>query len=102
MILGTIWGKNSAIFGKFYLLYWDFSADWECPRSTGNFFSQLGKIWKDKKPCSGRINKKRIKVLNQEMQPIPIHFIRSMEYQVDSFHKKQFSVEIHAGSLSGQ
>ena len=42
----TIMGKNSAIFskiGKFYLLNWDFSANWECSRSIGNFFSQLGK-----------------------------------------------------------
>ena len=39
-------GKNCAIFskiGKVYLLYWDFSAYCECSRSTGNFFSQLGK-----------------------------------------------------------
>ena len=42
----TIWGKNSAIFskiGKVYLLNWDFSANWEYSRSTGNFFSQMGK-----------------------------------------------------------
>ena len=42
----TILGKNSAIFskiGKVYLLNWDFSANWECSRSIGNFFSQLGK-----------------------------------------------------------
>ena len=49
MILGkytTILGKNSAIFskiGKVNLLIWDFSANWECSRSIGNFFSQLGK-----------------------------------------------------------
>ena len=49
VILGknmTIWGKNSAIFskiGKVYLLNWDFSANWECSRSIGNFFNQLGK-----------------------------------------------------------
>ena len=49
LILGkttTILGKNSAIFskiGKVYLLNWDFSANWECSRSIGNFFSQLGK-----------------------------------------------------------
>ena len=49
MILGkktTILGKNSAILnkiGKVYLLYSDFSADWECSRSIGNYFSQLGK-----------------------------------------------------------
>ena len=39
-------GKNSAILnniGKIYLLNWDFSANWECSRSIGNFFSQLGK-----------------------------------------------------------
>ena len=38
-------GKNSAIFskiGKVYLLIWDLSANWECSRSNGNFFSQLG------------------------------------------------------------
>ena len=51
MILGkytTILGKNSAIFskiGKVNLLNWDFSANWECSRSIGNFFSQLGKKW---------------------------------------------------------
>ena len=49
MILGkntTILGKNSAIFsktGKVYLLNLDLSANWECSRSIGNFFSQLGK-----------------------------------------------------------
>ena len=49
VILGkykTILGKNSAIFskiGKVNLLNWDFSANWECYRSIGNFFSQLGK-----------------------------------------------------------
>ena len=49
MILGkntTILEKNSAILsniGKIYLLNWDFSAKWECSRSIGNFFSQLGK-----------------------------------------------------------
>ena len=49
MILGkytTILGKNSAILskiGKVNLLNWDFSANWECSRSIGNFFSQLGK-----------------------------------------------------------
>ena len=49
MILGknmTILEKNSAILsniGKIYLLNWDFSANWECFRSIGNFFSQLGK-----------------------------------------------------------
>ena len=51
VILGknmTILGKNSAFFnkiGKVYLLNWDFSANWECSTSIGNFFSQLGKIW---------------------------------------------------------
>ena len=51
MILGkntTILGKNSAIFsktGKVYLLNLDLSANWECSRSIGNFFSQLGKNW---------------------------------------------------------
>ena len=42
----TIFGKNSAFFnkiGKVYLLNWDFSANWECSTSIGNFFSQLGK-----------------------------------------------------------
>ena len=42
----TIFGKNSAIFskiGKVNLLNWDFSANWECSKSIGNFFSQLGK-----------------------------------------------------------
>ena len=49
MIFGKnmmILGKYSAIFneiGKVYLLNWDFSANWECSRSIGNFFSQLGK-----------------------------------------------------------
>ena len=49
VILGknmTILGKNSAFFnkiGKVYLLNWDFSANWECSTSIGNFFSQLGK-----------------------------------------------------------
>ena len=49
VILGkntTILEKNSAILsniGKIYLLNWDFSANWECSRSIGNFFSQLGK-----------------------------------------------------------
>ena len=49
MILGkdmTILGKNSAIFSKIekvYPLNWDFSANCECSRSIGNFFSQLGK-----------------------------------------------------------
>ena len=49
MILGKIrpfWKKNSAILsniGKINLLNWDFSANWECSRSIGNFFSQLGK-----------------------------------------------------------
>ena len=49
VILGknmTIFGKNSAFFnkiGKVYLLNWDFSANWECSTSIGNFFSQLGK-----------------------------------------------------------
>ena len=49
VILGkykTILRKNSAIFskiGKVNLLIWDFSANWECSRSIGNFFSQLGK-----------------------------------------------------------
>ena len=41
-----ILGKNSAIFnkiGKVYLSNWDFSANWECSRSIGNFLSQLGK-----------------------------------------------------------
>ena len=43
----TILEKNSAILsniGKINLLNWDFSANWECSRSIGNFFSQLGKI----------------------------------------------------------
>ena len=42
----TILVKNSAILsniGKINLLNWDFSANWECSRSIGNFFSQLGK-----------------------------------------------------------
>ena len=42
----TILGKNSAIFskiGKAYFLNLDFSANWECSRSIGNFFSQMGK-----------------------------------------------------------
>ena len=42
----TILEKISAIFskiGKVYILNWDFSANWECSRSIGNFFSQLGK-----------------------------------------------------------
>ena len=49
VILGktmTILGKNSAFFnkiGKVYLLNLDFSANWECSTSIGNFFSQLGK-----------------------------------------------------------
>ena len=49
MILGkkyTILGKNSVIFSKFgkvYLSNLDFSANWECFGSIGNFFSQLGK-----------------------------------------------------------
>ena len=49
MILGkntTILGKNCAIFskiGKVYLLNWDFSANWECSRSIGNFFQPIGK-----------------------------------------------------------
>ena len=49
MILGKnamILEKNSAIFnkiGKVYLLSSDFSANWECSRSIGNFFSQMGK-----------------------------------------------------------
>ena len=49
MILGnnmTILGKNSAIFnkiGKVNHLNSYFSANWECSRSIGNFFSQLGK-----------------------------------------------------------
>ena len=49
MILGknmTTLGKSGAIFskvGKVYHLNWDFSDNWECFRSFGNFFSQLGK-----------------------------------------------------------
>ena len=49
MILGKIrqfWEKNSAIFsniGKIYLLKRDFSANWECSRSIGNFFQPIGK-----------------------------------------------------------
>ena len=49
MILGkntTVLRINSANFskiGKVYLLNWDFSADWECSWSIGNFFSQLRK-----------------------------------------------------------
>ena len=42
----TILGKSSAIFskvGKDYLLNWDFSDNWECFRSIGIFFSQMGK-----------------------------------------------------------
>ena len=42
----TILEKNSAIFnkiGKVYLLNSDFSANWECSRSIGNFFTQLVK-----------------------------------------------------------
>ena len=48
VILGkytTILGKNIAIFskiGKVNFLNWDFSANCECSRSIGNFFSQLG------------------------------------------------------------
>ena len=48
-----ILGKNCAIFckiGKVYLLNWDFSANWECFRSIGNFFSQLGKNLEYRKP----------------------------------------------------
>ena len=63
----TIFGKNSAIFskiGKVNLLNWDFSANWECSRSIGNFFSQLGKKFGtghrtqfciEKKPCDHNI-----------------------------------------------
>ena len=49
MILGKIrpfWKKNSVILsniGKINHLNWDFSANWECSRSIGNFFSQFGK-----------------------------------------------------------
>ena len=42
----TVLRINSANFskiGQVYLLNWDFSANWECSRSFGNFFSQLGK-----------------------------------------------------------
>ena len=42
----AILGKNSGIFshiGKINLLNLDFSANWECFRLIGNFFSQLGK-----------------------------------------------------------
>ena len=47
-----VWGKNSTILRKkrlFFFSNWenlpflDFSANWECFRSTGNFFIQLGK-----------------------------------------------------------
>ena len=41
----TILGKSSAIFGKVYLLNWDFSDNWKCFRSIGNFFTQMGKNW---------------------------------------------------------
>ena len=44
----TILGKNNAIFSKIekvYPLNWDFSANWECSRSIGNSFCQLGKNW---------------------------------------------------------
>ena len=43
-----ILGKNSAIFskiGKVYHLNWDFSANWECIRSIGNFSANWEKIW---------------------------------------------------------
>ena len=49
MILGkstTILEKKVqflAKLGKVNLLNWDFSANWECSKSIGNFFSQLGK-----------------------------------------------------------
>ena len=49
MILGksmTLLGKKKCLFSKIrkvYLLNWDFSANLECSRSIGNFFSQLGK-----------------------------------------------------------
>ena len=46
-----IWGKNMTILGKYcaifskigkvYLLNWDFSANWECSRSIGNFFQPI-------------------------------------------------------------
>ena len=51
VILGknmTILGKNSAFFnkiGKVYLLNWDFSANWECSTSIGNFSANWEKIW---------------------------------------------------------
>ena len=51
MIFGkytTILGKNSAIFskiGKVNLLNLDFSANWECSRSIGNFSANWEKIW---------------------------------------------------------
>ena len=60
MILGknmTILGKNSAIFskiGKVYFLNWDFSANWECSRSIGNFFNQLGKKFRIGRNDQGR------------------------------------------------
>ena len=41
-----IWGENSAILaklGKFTFNIWHFSANWECFRFIGKFFSQLGK-----------------------------------------------------------
>ena len=46
LTINRFWKKNSAIFskiGKVNLLNWDFSANWECSTSIGNFFSQLGK-----------------------------------------------------------
>ena len=39
-------GENSVIFceiGKVYLLNLDFSTNWECFRSIGNFFQPIGK-----------------------------------------------------------
>ena len=42
----TILEKKVPFFSKnrkVYLLNWDFSANLECSRSIGNFFSQLGK-----------------------------------------------------------
>ena len=43
----TILGKKRHFFffqiGKVYLLNLDFSANWECFRSTGNFFHPFGK-----------------------------------------------------------
>ena len=47
----TILEKNSAIFskiGKVNLLNLDFSANWECSKSIGNFSANWEKIWYQK------------------------------------------------------